>query len=37
MHSNGKGMSDSAIPYKRTADNWVTASSEEIKNMSMST
>ena len=30
MHSNGKGISDSALPYKRTAPSWFKQSADEI-------
>ena len=30
MHSNGKGISDSALPFKRTASSWLKTSAEEI-------
>jgi len=30
MHSRGKGISDSAIPYKRTPPSWLKISSQEV-------
>eukprot|EP01027_Heterolobosea_sp_BB2_P022149 GEZU01032589.1.p1 GENE.GEZU01032589.1~~GEZU01032589.1.p1 ORF type:complete len:152 (-),score=54.89 GEZU01032589.1:181-636(-) len=30
MHSNGKGISRSAIPYRRTAPSWLKTSSAEV-------
>jgi small subunit ribosomal protein S13e len=31
MHSNGKGMADSAIPYKRTPPAWLKISAPEVE------
>lgn len=31
MHSSGKGMSSSALPYKRTAPSWVKTTDQEIR------
>jgi small subunit ribosomal protein S13e len=33
MHSKGKGMSKSSIPYKRSAPLWCKTTPEEIKDM----
>lgn len=33
MHSNGKGMSDSALPYRRTPRSWLKTTSEEVVDM----
>jgi len=30
MHSNGKGISGSAIPYKRSAPSWCKTSSADV-------
>jgi len=30
MHSNGKGMADSALPYKRTPPSWLKTTSTEV-------
>ncbi len=30
MHSNGKGISDSALPFKRTQSSWLKTSAEEV-------
>ena len=30
MHSNGKGMSSSAMPYKRTAPSWCKTTGTEV-------
>ena len=31
MHSNGKGMADSALPYKRTAPAWLKTPASEVE------
>ena len=31
MHSNGKGMSDSALPYKRTPPAWLKTSKADVE------
>jgi len=31
MHSNGKGMADSALPYKRTPPAWLKISASEVE------
>jgi hypothetical protein len=31
MHSNGKGISSSALPYKRTAPSWCKAAPAEVR------
>jgi hypothetical protein len=31
MHSKGKGMSGSALPYKRTPPSWLKVTSEEVR------
>ena len=31
MHSNGKGMSGSALPYKRTPPSWLKTNSGEVR------
>ena len=31
MHTNGKGMSASALPYKRTPASWVTQTSDDVE------
>jgi small subunit ribosomal protein S13e len=31
MHSNGKGISSSALPYKRSPPSWVKTTAEEVK------
>ncbi len=31
MHSNGKGMADSALPYKRTPPAWLKISAAEVE------
>mmetsp|Transcript_26252 Transcript_26252/g.35043 ORF Transcript_26252/g.35043 Transcript_26252/m.35043 type:complete len:152 (-) Transcript_26252:95-550(-) len=31
MHTNGKGISSSALPYKRTPPSWLTASAADIE------
>jgi len=33
MHSKGKGMSSSAIPYKRTPPSWCKATAAEVNDM----
>ena len=33
MHSGGKGISDSALPYKRTPPAWLKATKEEVSDM----
>lgn len=30
MHSNGKGMAGSALPYRRTAPSWLKTTPEEV-------
>jgi small subunit ribosomal protein S13e len=30
MHSSGKGMSSSALPYKRTAPSWLKTTGQEV-------
>jgi small subunit ribosomal protein S13e len=30
MHSKGKGMSGSALPYKRTPPSWLKVTSAEV-------
>lgn len=30
MHSKGKGMSSSALPYKRSAPSWLKTTSQEV-------
>lgn len=30
MHSKGKGMSSSALPYKRSKPSWLKTTSEEV-------
>ena len=30
MHSNGKGISASALPYRRTKSSWIKTSSDEV-------
>jgi small subunit ribosomal protein S13e len=30
MHSNGKGMSSSALPYRRTAPSWSKSTPAEV-------
>ena len=30
MHSNGKGMADSALPYKRTPPSWLKTPAKEV-------
>jgi small subunit ribosomal protein S13e len=30
MHSKGKGMSSSALPYRRTAPSWAKQTTEEV-------
>jgi small subunit ribosomal protein S13e len=30
MHSNGKGMADSALPYKRTPPSWLKTTSHDV-------
>jgi len=31
MHSSGKGIASSAIPYKRTPPSWVKATSSDVE------
>ncbi|KAI5064060.1 hypothetical protein GOP47_0020730 [Adiantum capillus-veneris] len=31
MHSRGKGMSSSALPYKRTPHSWLKISNQEVE------
>jgi small subunit ribosomal protein S13e len=31
MHSNGKGIADSALPFKRTPSTWLKTSAAEIE------
>jgi small subunit ribosomal protein S13e len=33
MHSGGKGISKSSIPYKRTPAQWVKAKSVDVEDM----
>lgn len=33
MHSNGKGISGSAIPYSRRAPSWLKTTAEEAKDL----
>ena len=33
MHSGGKGISDSALPYKRTPPSWLKATKEEVSDL----
>ncbi|CAF5181361.1 unnamed protein product, partial [Rotaria sp. Silwood1] len=30
MHAPGKGISDSALPYKRTVPSWLKLTSEDV-------
>jgi hypothetical protein len=30
MHSNGKGLSRSALPYKRSAPSWLKITAQEV-------
>lgn len=33
MHSSGKGISKSSIPYKRTPPSWLKVSSEQVEDL----
>ena len=33
MHSKGKGMSSSALPYKRSAPSWLKTSPQEVRRL----
>ena len=36
MHSKGKGMSSSALPYKRSAPSWLKTTPQEVRRIQRS-